>query len=45
MIWNNGGSKEDYVLAKKVAKQRVFAAKKVEKENIKYIETDISFLV
>ena len=23
-----GGSKEDYVLAKKVAKQRVFAAKK-----------------
>ena len=28
-IWRNGGSKEDYVLAKKVAKQRVFAANKI----------------
>ena len=40
-IWKNGGSKEDNVLAKKVAKQRVFAAKKkAEKENMKDTETD-----
>ena len=40
-IWKYGGSKEDYVLAKKVAKQREFAAKKkAEKEKIKDIETD-----
>ena len=35
------GSKEDYNLAKKVVKQRVFAAKKkVEKEKMKDIDTD-----
>ena len=40
-IWKNGGSKEDYVLAKKVAKRRVFAAKKkAKKEKMKDIETD-----
>ena len=40
-IWKNDGSKDDYVLAKKVAKRREFAAKKkVEKEKIKDIETD-----
>ena len=40
-IWKNGGSKENYVLAKKVAKQRVFAEnKKDEKEKLKDIETD-----
>ena len=40
-IWKYGGNKEDYVLAKKVAKQREFAAKKkAEKEKIKDIETD-----
>ena len=37
-IWKNGGSKEDYVLATKVAKRRMFAAKK--KEKMKDIETD-----
>ena len=37
----NGGSKEDYALAKKVPKRRVFAAKKkTEKEKMKDIETD-----
>ena len=40
-IWKNSGSKEDYVLAKKVAKPRMFTAKKkAEKENMKNIETD-----
>ena len=40
-IWKNGGSTEDYVLAKKVAKGRVFATKKkAEKEKMKNIETD-----
>ena len=40
-IWKNGGSKEDYALAKKVVKWRVFAAKKkAEKEKMKDIETD-----
>ena len=40
-IWKNGGSKEDHVLAKKVAKPRMFTAKKkAEKENMKNIETD-----
>ena len=35
-IWKNGGSKKDYVLAKKQAKRRVFAAtKKAEKEKMK----------
>ena len=35
------GSKEDYTLAKKIAKQTVFAAKKkVEKEKLKNIESD-----
>ena len=34
-IWKSGGSNEDYVLAKKVTKRRVFAAKKkAEKEKI-----------
>ena len=43
MIWKNGGSKEDYVLAKKVAKRRVLAAKKKkkdEKEKMKDVKTD-----
>ena len=40
-IWKNGGSKENYVLTKKVAKQRVFAEnKKGEKEKLKDVETD-----
>ena len=40
-IWKNGSGKEDYVLAKKVAKQNVFATKKkAEKEKMKDIETD-----
>ena len=40
-IWQNDGSKEDYILPKKVAKQRVFAAKKkADKEKMKDIETD-----
>ena len=40
-IWNNGGSKEDYVLAKKVAKLMMFATKKkVGKKKMKNIETD-----
>ena len=44
-IWKNDGSKDDYVLAKKVAKRREFAAKKkVEKEKIKDIETDTYLL-
>ena len=35
-IWKNSGSKEDYVLAKKVAKPRMFTAKKkAEKEKMK----------
>ena len=40
-IWKSGGSNEDYVLAKKVNKRRVFAAKKkAEKEKMKDIGTD-----
>ena len=40
-IWKNGDSKEDYVLTKKVAKLRVFIAKKkAEQEKMKDIETD-----
>ena len=40
-IRENGGSKEDYVLAKKVDKWWVFAAKKkAEKEKMKDIETE-----
>ena len=40
-IWKNGDSKEDYVLTKKVAKLRVFIAKKkAEKEKMKDTETD-----
>ena len=40
-IWKNGGSKEDYVLAEKVAKLTMFAAKKkVGKKKMKNIETD-----
>ena len=36
-IWKNGGSKEHYVLAKKVAKRRVFVAKKKgEKKDERY---------
>ena len=35
-IWKNGGSKEDYVLAKKVAKRRVFPAKKKAEKDEKY---------
>ena len=45
MIWKNGGSKEDYVLAKKVAKRGVFAAKKkAEKEKMEDIKTDIHII-
>ena len=40
-IWKKGGSKDDYTLAKKVAKQTVFTAKKkAEKEKLKDIEKD-----
>ena len=39
-IWKNGGSKEHYVLAKKVAKRRVFVAKKKAEKKMKDIETD-----
>ena len=40
-IWKKGGSKEDYTLAKKVAKQAVFAAKKkAETEKLKNGEND-----
>ena len=40
-IWKKGGSKEDYTLAKKVAKQTVFAAKKkAEIEKLKNVEND-----
>ena len=40
-IWKKGGNKEDYTLAKKVAKQTVFAAKKkAEIEKLKNVEND-----
>ena len=40
-IWRKVGSKEDYTLAKKVAKQTVFAAKKkAEIEKLKNVEND-----
>ena len=40
-LTKKGGSKEDYTLAKKIAKQTVFAAKKkAEKEKLKNIEND-----
>ena len=41
IIWKKGGSKEDCTLAKKVAKQTVFAAKKkAEIEKLKNVEND-----
>ena len=43
-IWKNGGSKENYILAK-VAKQSVFAAKKkAEKEKFEDIETNVHII-
>ena len=40
-MWKKGGSKEIYTLAKKVAKQTVFAAKKkAEMEKLKNVEND-----
>ena len=40
-IWKKGGSKENYTLAEKVAKQTVFAAKKkAEMEKLKNVEND-----
>ena len=44
-IWKNGGSKKNYVLTKKVAKQRVFAENKThEKEKLKDVETDTNII-
>ena len=39
-IWKSGGSNEDYVLAKKVNKRRVFAAKKKAEKEKMNIGTD-----
>ena len=40
-IWKKGGSKEDYTLAKKVAKQAVFATKKkADIEKLKNVENE-----
>ena len=40
-IWEKGGSKEDYTVAKNVAKQTLFAAKKnAETEKLKNVEND-----
>ena len=44
-IWKSGGSRENYVLAKKVAKQTVFAAKKkAEKEKLNHIDSDSNII-
>ena len=44
-IWKSGGSRENYVLAKKVAKQTVFAAKKkAEKEKLNDIDSDSNII-
>ena len=44
-IWKSGGSRENYVLAKKVDKQTVFAAKKkAEKEKLNDIDSDSNII-
>ena len=44
-IWKSGGSRENYVLAKKVAKQTVFASKKkAEKEKLNDIDSDSNII-